>query len=195
MSVTENKVKYGLDKVYYAVATLASDGTATFAAPKPFPGAVDLSMDSSSSLEKFWADNMPYYLYNTESGIYSGTLEMAYLPSDFRKDCLGELEDAYGRLYADTDAELPHFALLFQFKGDQHGIRHVLYNCVASQPSIASHTTEGSNEPQTESVDITANPVYFAGVDKNVTKMRAYEGDTGYSTWYTSVVTPAASTT
>jgi len=192
---TENKVKFGLDKVYYSIATIASDGTATFGAPKPFPGAVDLSLDPSGSLEKFWADNVPYYQYNTEAGVLTGTLEMAYLPKDFRKDCLGELEDAFGLLYDDADAELPHFALLFQFKGDQHGVRHVLYNCVASRPSIAGHTTEGSNEPKTESIDITASPVYFAGVGKNATKMRAYEGDHGYDSWYTSVVTPAASTT
>jgi len=192
---TENKVKYGLDKVYYAVATIAADGTATFGSPKPFPGGVDLSMDASGSLEKFWADNMPYFQYNTEAGIYSGTLEMAYLPDDFRKDCLGELADANGLLYEDADADLPHFALMFQFKGDNHGVRHVLYNCVASRPSIAGHTTEGSNEPQTESVDITASPVYFSGVGKNVSKLRACEGDTGYSGWYTSVVTPSASTT
>ena len=191
----DNKVFYGFSHVYYAAATIANDGTATFGTVKSFIGAKGLSLAKSGSQQKWWADNMPFFTYNEESGTYSGDLEMALLTKDFQKDCLGMKEDAFGRLYEDANAEPPHFALMFQFEGDQKGIRHVYYNCTATMPDVASQTTEGTNEPQTETVTITATPVYFAAQNEYIPRLKAEEGDPGYSTWYTSVVTPAASTT
>ena len=117
---------------------------------------------------------------------------MAYIPKAILQAFMGLQEDANGFLYDDTDAEMPHFALLFQFEGDQRAVRHVLYNCTASPVSLSGNTTEGANEPQTETVSIVASPVYFSGVGKNSAHGRCEEGDTGYSTFFSAVVTPAA---
>ena len=72
MPTTENKVRYGLKNVHLAACTITTDGSASFGSPVPFPGAVSLTADPDGSVEKFWADNMSYYSYNSESG-YSGS--------------------------------------------------------------------------------------------------------------------------
>ncbi len=58
---------------------------------------------------------------------YSGDLEIALLPDNFRKDILMETEDANGVMVEDSNVETEHFALLFEFSGDKRKIRHCLY--------------------------------------------------------------------
>ena len=52
-----------------------------------------------------------------------------------------------------------NFAFLFEFDGDQRHIRHVLYNCVASRPSIEGETNEDSKEVKTDTLNLQATPL------------------------------------
>ena len=182
-----NKVQYGLSNVYDAIATNADNGTATYAAPVAWPGAVNLSMDRDDNQEIFYADNIAYFTSGETSG-YSGTLESALIPETFRQNVLGEVKDGKNVFFEDADASTVHFALIFEFKGDANAVKHVLYNCTATMPSVASETTTDTVTPQTETLNITARTVYNSTISKNVVKARLADAtSSAYTTWNNAV--------
>lgn len=188
-----NKIKYGIKNCYYAVATIAANGSATYETPVALPGAVSLSMEQQGDANTFYADNIAYFVSQANNG-YQGDLELALIPDSFRKDVLGELETTTGKVLIEKlDAEVVHFALLFQFEGDVNATRYCLYNCVASRPAIASTTKAESIEPQTESITITATSVFNTSINKDI--VRAKTGDstttTVYNGWFSSVFVAA----
>lgn len=184
-----NKIKYGIEKVYYAVATIAANGSATYATPVALPGAVSLSLEAQGDQNTFYADNIAYFVSQANNG-YQGDLEVALIPDAFRKDILGEYETSQGNVLLEDAAANPvHFALLFQFEGDVNGTRYCMYNCVASRPSAASQTKAESIEPQTETVTITATSVYNASLDKDIVRAKTGESTTTavYNGWFSTV--------
>jgi len=188
-----NKIKYGLKSVYYAVATIANDGTATYTTPVAIPGAVSLSLAAQGETTPFYADNIAYYTSVTNSG-YEGDLEVARLPEAFLKDVLGNYQDANSVLVEDLNAEPVHFALMFQFEGDEHATRHVFYNCVATRPDTESSTKEANITPGTERVTITATSIYNSALAKDIVKAKTQESTQveAYNTWFTSVYIPTS---
>lgn len=184
-----NKIKYGLKNVYYAVATIAANGSATYANPVAFPGAVSLSVDSNGDNPVFYADNIAYWVGNGNNG-YSGSLEMAYITDEFREDILNEYEATTGVLIEKVDSPIVHFALIFQFEGDEKATRYVLYNCTVSRPTIAGNTKAESIEVATETLNIEAKSIYSAALDADIVKAKALEDSTPYSTWNTAVYQP-----
>lgn len=187
-----NKVKYGISNCYYAVATIAANGTATYATPKALPGAVSLSLDAQGESTPFYADNIVYYTGAVNSG-YQGDFELAKVTDDFCTDVLGFAADANGVLYEDYNAPTVHFALIFQFEGDAHARRHVLYNCTCTRPALASSTKSETVEPQTDTLTITATSIHNSALDKDITKASVTPTEaTQYNGWNTAVYQPAA---
>lgn len=190
-----NKIKYGIKNVYYAVATLAANNSATFGTPVALPGAVSLTLDPEGDNNIFYADNIAYYTTYANNG-YSGSLELALIPDAFRVDVLGEIEDGKDVLVEEQGAPSIHFALMFQFEGDEKATRHVMYNCVASRPTTNGSTKESSIEPQTETINLTATSIYNAALDKDIVKARTGDSTdtTTYTGWFSQVYTPTAGT-
>lgn len=189
-----NKVKYGLKNVYYAKATVDADNKATYTTPVAIKGAVNLSLDAQGDTTKFRADNMNYWIGQSNNG-YEGDLEVALIPDSFKTDILGFKVDGDGALYEVKDAPTVYFALLFQFEGDDKATKHVLYKCSANRPQISGSTTEETIEPQTETLTITADAITVAAVNEDVVKASVKYGDAAYANWFSAVHQPTSSGT
>ena len=186
----KNKVKFNICNVHYALQTIGDNGDVSFDTPVPMPGAVSLSLDANGEPSNFYADGYAYYTISNNMG-YEGDLELAMIPESFRTDVLKETLDTNKVLVENANVETANFALLFEFDGDVKKIRHVLYNCAASRPSIESQTNEDEIEVQTETLSVTATPLANGYV-------KAKTGDDTtekiYTDWYKSVYMPAAAT-
>jgi len=193
--MAENKIKFGLKNVYYAVATIAADGSATYDTPVAFPGAVSLSLSPNGDTTPFYADNIAYWVGVSNTG-YEGDFEIAKVVDSFKTDVLGYKTDNKSVLLEDANAATVHFALLFQFEGDQKATRHVMYNCTATRPSAAGSTKTETVEPETETLTLTATSIYVAGLGNGMDIVKAESIDstdsTTYSGWFSAVYIPTA---
>ncbi len=183
---SKNKVKYNICNVHYAVLSESAQGESTFGTPKALSGAVSISLDKNGEPTPFYADGVKYYTINNSMG-YDGDLELALIPEEFRTDVLKETLDDNKVLLENSNAETGSFALLFEFDGDVRKIRHVLYNCSASRPSIGGKTNEEEKEVQTETISIKARPLpsgYVKAKTGDETTAETYAG------WYQEVYMP-----
>ena len=185
-----NKVKYNLKNVHAAKLTKGDDGNFTYDTPQAIPGAVSISLEAEGDSSPFYADGIVYFRSTANNG-YSGDLEIALIPEWFRTEILQEVKDNNGVLVEHSDVtESVYFALLFEFDGDIKVIRHVLYNCTASRPSIESETKEETIEPGTETLSLTADPR-----EDGLVKSRTGDDttDSVYRNWYQAVYVPQES--
>lgn len=190
MANKKNKVKFNICNVHYAPITVAEDGTVSFAKPVAMPGAVSISLDPTGEPESFYADGIEYYVINNNQG-YDGDLELAMIPESFRTDILKEEADSNNVLVENANSETGSFALLFEFDGDIRKIRHVMYNCSASRPTIESKTNEEDKEVQTETLTIKARPLASGYVKAKTGDSTA---DDVYKNWYGEVYQPTKET-
>lgn len=182
-----NKIKYNLKNVHASKLTIGSNNTYSYETPKAIPGAVSISLEAEGDSSPFYADGVVYFRTTSNNG-YSGDLEMALIPEWFRTEILKENLDKNGVLVEKSDTSgAEKFALLFEFDGDQKGIRHVLYNCSTSRPSIESKTKEDKIEPGTEKLSLTADPR-----EDGLVKSRTGDNtkDETYKNWYQTVYLP-----
>ena len=196
MANKKNKVKFGLQNVYWAKINEWGedpDGNKTVPAygeSKHLPGAVSLSIDANGEAENFHADNGVYYVINNNAG-YTGDLEIALITTEFATEILGEILDNNGVLVERNDTELAQFALMFEFLGDKHHIRHVMYCCSASRPTTESATTEESTEVKTEKLTLKATPLPTGLVKSKTTESTS---DTVYNNWFKMPYSPNTKT-
>ncbi|RAS98121.1 phage tail protein [Bacillus cereus] len=186
--MNENKVAFGLKNVHYALYEI-KDGAITFSTPIRLPGAVELTFDPRGDLIEFYADDMLYYAASNNQG-YDGTLSIATIPEQFAIDALGEqLDETDGVLNELADAKGKPFALLFEFDGDINATRHVMYNCAASRPTIASKTKTNSAEPNTNELKFVSSPIVLAPGGRPMVKTKTTSKTTQaiYGNWYKEV--------
>ena len=177
------KVKFGFKNCYYATIT-ESGGGITYGTPKKLAGAVSMSLQASGDKTEFYADDSLFFSDENNNG-YEGTLELAMIPDDFLKDCLGNTLDTNNVLGENATNVNSPFALLCEFTADDGAIKYVFYNCMASRPDIAGNTKAATKEVQTETLNITLRPRSTDGQVKNRTTATTTSGIV--SGWYSSV--------
>lgn len=194
LAQNEPKVKFGLKRVAFAIATIADDGSATYGNPITFPGARNLALEPQDGGEPWYADDGIYW-FNPAPSTRQGDLEMARMIDAFKQQVLGYILDNKGLLVEDMNPAEVHFALLFETNNNLgKPVRYAMYNCVATAPSVGSATTEGSKEPQTESTTITSMGIYVPGFDKWLghAETSPTTDATAYANWFTAVQAPTA---
>lgn len=183
----ENKVKFGLKNVHYAPISTDDDGNVSFSPPKRLPGAVSLTLDVQGEEVEFEADDAIYYASYANTG-YKGSLEIANITDDFRKDILQEVEDATDHVLMEyASAEAKPFALLYEVNGDQKATRRVLYYCTVSRPGENASTTGKTKTPKTDTLSLTSVPLA-----DGLTRARTQDNtpDAVYNDWYNAVWRP-----
>ncbi len=176
-----NKVKYGLKNTHYAVVTEVGMAV-SYGTPKPWPGAVNLTLSAAGENVTFYADDHAYFEENTNNG-YEGSIETALVPDEFRVDVLGDTIDSNGALVENADAKPKKFALMYEFDGDAKKTRHVLYGVLPTRPNLDGATRTNTKEPKTETMNISARPA----IDTSDVKARVKQGETGYDTFFSAV--------
>lgn len=186
----ENKVTFGLKNAHFAVIENETEEGITYGTPVRIPGAVEISLEPRGEMTEFYADDMLYYAAQNNQG-YDGTLNIANIPDEFAIECLGEEQDESDKVITEkADKEGKAFALLFEFDGDVKATRHVLYNCSANRPTIASTTKSNSKEPNTNELSFVSSP---RGTDLSVkTKTTTSTPNGIYNNWYKKVYEKSA---
>ena len=181
-----NKVRFGLTNVHYAVLTEGTDesGNPTFsyAKPKRIQGAVSLSLDSQSENSDFYADNVNYYSQYQNNG-YNGSLEIAEVPEDMWTEVFGMTKDANGVFVETVDDVQKDVALLYQINGDATNRGYLLYKVSLGKPDQGGKTIEGTRDPQTYTMDLTAT----ARGDGKMRCNTGSESTAKLATWFNSV--------
>lgn len=182
--MAENKVKFGLNNVYYALLTEVD----TYDTPVRFPGAVNLTLEPNGEESPFYADDMIYYNVAANQG-YSGEMEVAMVTEQFEKDVLGkELEEESNIIFESRDDSMKTFALLYEIQGDVNKRRYVLYGCTATRSTSEASTVSESVEPQTDTFNFTAagltNKTVVSGHTTSTTP------ESVFNDWFTKVRMP-----
>ena len=189
----EGKVFWGAKKASFAIATLGTNGSATYGTPVDVPGSVALTGDPKGEHGFFYADDQEYYDLQSNEG-YDVNWEMARIPDALRKAILGYVEDANGLLIENANAEPVHFALLFETTTDQGPVRHVFYNLVANRAAMNHKTKENSKNPGTETIPCTARAIYVPAMNlwTPAARTSADVNPTAFEEWFEEVKVPTA---
>lgn len=186
------KIHYGITNVYYAkltetLSTTNGQYSETYATPKRLIGARSISLPANEESVNFAADNNAEYFSQRIFSGYEGTLVLATLSDDFRKDIYGERTDTNGLVGESLTDQPSKFALIFQFETDDKAVRHVLYRCSAGKYEISSETKDTTISPGEISIPITAGGRLSDGLVK--WKATA-DNTTQYNGWNSSVYVP-----
>lgn len=187
------KVQFGISELHvgtYTEVTTTSGTTITLGTPYHQPGAVGFSPEVSSDNNDFYADNIIYWS-GYSGGKIEGDLEVAMFDDNFKKNFLGYKALTSGGLANVKNPTKPSVYIAFQTETDGTPLRVILYNCSLGNISRSYETIGENKEPKTATL-----PVTCVGCSTNGVTMATFkQGDSGYSSVFTSPSAPVISTT
>nr|DAO42336.1 MAG TPA: tail tube protein [Bacteriophage sp.] len=152
----ENTITFGLENVHFSKVTVAPNGTTiTYTTPEKLTGAVDLELNPQSSEIKLKADNIDYYVSESNEG-YTGKLTL-YNPTEAFSEYINGLEKKGEFTLEKSTAQSKPIALLFQMEGDKHATRFCLPQVSVKRPKFSTATKDGANVNKVE-LEFTASP-------------------------------------
>ncbi len=182
------KIRFGLKNVHVAFYNTT---TSQYETPIKLPGAVNMELEKEGDKTTFYADDQPYAEAQSNAG-YTGSLELAVIPDEFKIKALGFVKDKNGAIVEDIDGKYAQFALMFEVSGNEDEQRTVFYNVTASRPKISASTKQDGLEAKTEEIDITVGAQEIAG--KTLVKATLTSGSTGYDNFMSTVYQPQFTT-
>lgn len=189
------KLVFGLKNVKYAIWTEGTNGAAgSYGEWKVLTeGAVSLTADVQANSTDFYAEDTVYAVLEAVTK-ESGSIEIAYLREDVKKDLLGYVEDqTSGLTYVSTEPKTITVALGYEVNGNQGKMRGVRYNVQFSMPSESANTMTESVTPDTVTLNYNATGRDFTidGEKVNVLKAHVLESETdAYNNFFTRVLVP-----
>lgn len=151
----ENKVTFGLENVHWSKPTIQAGDEIQYSQPEKMPGSVELQLDPQSTDIKLKADNIDYYVSQSNDG-YTGKLVFYNVSEEFLQYSVGE--EQVDELIAErSSSQGAPITLLFQIEGDKHAIRHCLTQVVVKRPKVGSATKDGNNYNKVE-LEFIASP-------------------------------------
>jgi phi13 family phage major tail protein len=186
--MAENKVVFGLKNAHYSV--ISEDevtGAIVYGTPVALKGSTEISLEPRGETSDFYADDILYYTTVSNAG-YEVTLTTANITNEFRRDVLGEDIGTDNVMTENTNARPSKIAFMFEFDGDQKAVRHCLYNCTVTRPSVTSATKTETAEPQPQELTMVSAPREDGVVKRSTTVDTPPEI---YDAWYSNVYEPA----
>jgi len=183
-----NKVTFGFRKVH--IAFFDDVNLPTWETPSSVPGAVRWTPSVVGESSPFYADDMTYYVVDTNNG-YTAEWELANLPDVIKAKMLGWEIDDNGMIVEVADGKPKKFAIMGEVQGDQRNRRFVYYDCQASRPAKERTTKADSTTPTTDVLSITVSPIEIGG--KMVVMGDLELSDTNsaaFNAFFTTVTTP-----
>ena len=180
-----NKVLMGFSDLYVGTYTV-TNGTVTLGTPYHQAGAVGFSPEPQGEENKFYADNIEYYM-SYSGGTRQGDLEVAMFDDEFKTQFLGYRETADGGLAEVKNPTKPRIYAMWKILGDAEDRKVIMYNGSLGNINREYSTLEDNKEPATETV-----PVTFVGDNGTGITIAHYKpGDAGYDTLFTTPPVPA----
>jgi len=184
--MANNKVNYGLCRLYYSIITDNGESFA-YGVPVAMPGAVNFSAEPKGEATEFEADNIVLYRSGGSEG-YTITLTIANVPDEFITDVLGQTADSKKVVFENIRDSAKKIAILGQFDGDVHAKRWVFFNCTPERYNWESETSMKKN-PKTITLTLAADPDYNGDVKASTT---ADTDKAAYDGWFGAVYTKSA---